>query len=269
MVKHRKMAVAIDQTIERFPGEFPHDPRLQTGQSAPAMNQADPFPAKLNHPLIRQTRRIEVAAHGIDRLGGKEREKLRIDQIPGMQDHLCLCKVTTAQLGQVRRAALVKRGVGIGKDADENRLNPLCCIRCKKFGYFYPLREELSTMEELRSRIIVLAPEDPGTGQKLPVDRYALLAYNFQTQSTSRNGTDMKKDDFRIREAWVLCFILGIIMLNFPFLQIFNKTVRFFEIPLLLLYFFIGWPISIFVVYLFTLSIVPNGNGNNHHKERR
>jgi hypothetical protein len=45
----------------------------------------------------------------------------------------------------------------------------------------------------------------------------------------------------------------------------------FFDIPLLLLYFFIGWPISIVVIYLFTLSIDPkrNGNGNNHPKERR
>lgn len=81
----------------------------------------------------------------------------------------------------------------------------------------------------------------------------------------------MKKDDFRILEAWVLCFILGLVMLNFPFLQIFNKSLMFFNIPLLLLYFFIGWPISIFVIYLFTLSIVPheNGNGKNSHKERR
>lgn len=61
----------------------------------------------------------------------------------------------------------------------------------------------------------------------------------------------MKRDNFRIREAWILCFFLGIIMINTPFLQIFNKNVFFFDIPLMLLYLFIGWPISIFVIYLF------------------
>jgi len=55
----------------------------------------------------------------------------------------------------------------------------------------------------------------------------------------------------RLREAWVLCFLLGGVMLNYPFLQIFNKTSAAFGIPLLFLYFFFGWPVSIFVIYLF------------------
>jgi len=55
----------------------------------------------------------------------------------------------------------------------------------------------------------------------------------------------------RLREAWVLCFLLGVVMLNYPFLQIFNKETLVFGIPLLFLYFFIGWPLSIFVIYLF------------------
>ncbi|WP_020675645.1 hypothetical protein [Geopsychrobacter electrodiphilus] len=53
------------------------------------------------------------------------------------------------------------------------------------------------------------------------------------------------------REAWVLCLILGMIMLNFPFLQIFNTGSSIFGIPILIFYFFIGWPISIFVIFLF------------------
>lgn len=68
----------------------------------------------------------------------------------------------------------------------------------------------------------------------------------------------MKRDDFRIREAWVLCFFLGIVMLNFPFLQIFNNPLKIFGIPLLILYFFVGWPLSIVVIYLFSQSV-----GNN------
>ena len=53
------------------------------------------------------------------------------------------------------------------------------------------------------------------------------------------------------REAWVLCLILGVIMLNFPFLQIFNTGRSIFGIPILIFYFFIGWPISILVIFLF------------------
>ena len=59
----------------------------------------------------------------------------------------------------------------------------------------------------------------------------------------------------KLKESWILCFILGIVMLNYPFLHIFNKTASYFGIPVLILYFFIGWPISIAVIYLFSKSI--------------
>ena len=54
-----------------------------------------------------------------------------------------------------------------------------------------------------------------------------------------------------IREAWILCLILGLIMINFPFIHIFNVEQLFFGVPELVLYFFIGWPISIAVIWLF------------------
>lgn len=54
-----------------------------------------------------------------------------------------------------------------------------------------------------------------------------------------------------IREAWVLCLILGLIMINFPFIHIFNTGELIFGIPKLVLYFFIGWPISIIVIWFF------------------
>ncbi len=55
-----------------------------------------------------------------------------------------------------------------------------------------------------------------------------------------------------LREAWIICFILGIIMLNYPFIQIFNKASLFLGIPLLVLYILVGWPASIFVIFLFS-----------------
>ncbi len=55
----------------------------------------------------------------------------------------------------------------------------------------------------------------------------------------------------QIRDAWVLFFIMGIIMINYPFIHIFNKDISIFGIPLLVFYFLVGWPLSILVVAIF------------------
>lgn len=58
-----------------------------------------------------------------------------------------------------------------------------------------------------------------------------------------------------LKDAWAICFILGVVMLNYPFLHIFNKNILIFGFPLTILYFFIGWPASIIVVYLFSIYL--------------
>jgi hypothetical protein len=63
------------------------------------------------------------------------------------------------------------------------------------------------------------------------------------------------KNPLHLRDAWVIFFMLGLVMLNFPFLHIFNKDVQVFGIPLLILYLMVGWPLSILVVYLFSLML--------------
>jgi predicted Kef-type K+ transport protein len=68
------------------------------------------------------------------------------------------------------------------------------------------------------------------------------------------------KSRLRLREAWVIFFFLGLVMLNYPFLHIFNKDVQLFGIPLLILYLLIGWPLSIGIVYLFSLLHGIDGN---------
>jgi hypothetical protein len=68
-------------------------------------------------------------------------------------------------------------------------------------------------------------------------------------------------------EAWVLCLILGVIMLNFPFLQIFNTGRSIFGIPILIFYFFIGWPLSILVIFLFTRRLRQDENDNSRDEE--
>ena len=56
----------------------------------------------------------------------------------------------------------------------------------------------------------------------------------------------------KLKDTWVICFVLGFIMMNYPFISIFNKAARPFGIPLLYLYLLFGWVFSIFIVYLFS-----------------
>lgn len=60
------------------------------------------------------------------------------------------------------------------------------------------------------------------------------------------------------REAWILCLVLGLIMINFPFIHIFNTKQLIFGLPGLILYFYIGWPLSIVVIWLF-VRLLRNG----------
>ena len=71
----------------------------------------------------------------------------------------------------------------------------------------------------------------------------------------------------QLRESWVIFFIMGIIMLNFPFLHIFNKSDMLLGFPLLFIYFTVGWAVSIFVIYLFTLAVRQNSTHQHGNKE--
>lgn len=75
----------------------------------------------------------------------------------------------------------------------------------------------------------------------------------------------MKRDNLFLREAWRLFFFLGIILINYPFVEIFAKPVLVAGIPLLLLYFLIGWPLSIFVIFIFSRY---HTNDQNPDKEK-
>ncbi|MGB4599366.1 MAG: hypothetical protein WBI04_05245 [Trichlorobacter sp.] len=56
----------------------------------------------------------------------------------------------------------------------------------------------------------------------------------------------------QLRESWIIFFIMGNVMINFPFLKIFNQPISILGFPLLFLYFTVGWAASIGVIYLFT-----------------
>jgi uncharacterized membrane protein len=64
----------------------------------------------------------------------------------------------------------------------------------------------------------------------------------------------------RLKESWVLFFILGVIMMNFPFISIFDKPDTLFGMPLLYFYLQVGWFISILVIVVFARSIDQNNN---------
>ncbi|HEY6838677.1 MAG TPA: hypothetical protein VI389_08045 [Geobacteraceae bacterium] len=66
----------------------------------------------------------------------------------------------------------------------------------------------------------------------------------------------------RLKESWVIFFVLGIIMMNYPFLHIFDKPIFIWGVPLLYLYLMVGWLVSIFVIFLFTKAIDSNRDGD-------
>lgn len=72
----------------------------------------------------------------------------------------------------------------------------------------------------------------------------------------------------RLREVWVIFFILGLMMMNYPFIDVFNKEKSIFGMPYLYLYFNVGWFASIGIIYLFTrasaLSDRKNEKGTRH-----
>ncbi|HEY6872408.1 MAG TPA: hypothetical protein VI298_06755 [Geobacteraceae bacterium] len=68
---------------------------------------------------------------------------------------------------------------------------------------------------------------------------------------------------FHIREVWVIFFILGIIMMNYPFIHIFHKPrILVFGMPVLFLYLYLGWLVSIIVIYLFVKATDLAGEKN-------
>lgn len=69
----------------------------------------------------------------------------------------------------------------------------------------------------------------------------------------------------RLKDTWVILFVLGFIMMNFPFLSIFNKPLFVLDIPLLYLYLQVGWLVSILIAYLFARSVAHGKDCEDRH----
>lgn len=59
----------------------------------------------------------------------------------------------------------------------------------------------------------------------------------------------------KLRQWWIIGFILGATMINYPFLQVFNRPTFLWGFPLLFLYLFVGWFASISVIGLYAWSL--------------
>ncbi|MBI5016861.1 MAG: hypothetical protein HZB55_15420 [Deltaproteobacteria bacterium] len=68
----------------------------------------------------------------------------------------------------------------------------------------------------------------------------------------------------RLRQLWFVAFVLGALLINYPFLHIFNRPTTLGGLPVLFLYFFVGWAASIAVIAFYTRALKrlpPNGQG--------
>lgn len=59
----------------------------------------------------------------------------------------------------------------------------------------------------------------------------------------------------KLRQWWWIALVLGALMINYPFLQIFNRPVLVAGFPLLFLYFVLGWAASIAVIGLYVWAL--------------
>lgn len=69
-----------------------------------------------------------------------------------------------------------------------------------------------------------------------------------------------KRHNKPLNELWFVSLILGLGLINYPFIEIFNKDELFAGIPLLFLYFFCLWPAYIFVAFFFSRRFDHDGD---------
>ncbi|HLO24516.1 MAG TPA: hypothetical protein VK187_00260 [Geobacteraceae bacterium] len=69
-----------------------------------------------------------------------------------------------------------------------------------------------------------------------------------------------------LNESWVIFFVLGIFMMNYPFIDIFNKQSQLFGLPVFYLYLYIGWLVSILVIYLFVKAVDHKDSDKGDHR---
>ncbi|MCX7991840.1 MAG: hypothetical protein N2999_07400 [Proteobacteria bacterium] len=53
------------------------------------------------------------------------------------------------------------------------------------------------------------------------------------------------------KDWWIILVVVGVVVLNYPFMSIFNGLIYIAGLPLFFIYLYLGWIISIFIIYLY------------------
>ena len=59
----------------------------------------------------------------------------------------------------------------------------------------------------------------------------------------------------KLRQWWWIAFVLGCLLINDPFLRVFDRNLTLFGLPLLFVYLFLGWLASIAVIGLYAWAL--------------
>lgn len=57
------------------------------------------------------------------------------------------------------------------------------------------------------------------------------------------------------KELWIILLVVGVIILNYPLITIFNQIIFLWGYPLFFIYLYLGWIVSILVIYLYVKGI--------------
>jgi Sec-independent protein secretion pathway component TatC len=66
----------------------------------------------------------------------------------------------------------------------------------------------------------------------------------------------------RIKAWCLICFALGLMLTNYPLIQIFNQPLSLIGIPMMLLYLLGIWLLAIVVLYILTKALARSSDSN-------
>ncbi len=71
------------------------------------------------------------------------------------------------------------------------------------------------------------------------------------------------------KEIWLLSIAVGMVILNFPFIQVFNTQGFFFGMPTLIVYIFFVWSLLIIALIVFLHILCQSSDQGENNREQR
>ena len=78
-----------------------------------------------------------------------------------------------------------------------------------------------------------------------------------------------KRPSQKPNETWLLIIAVGMVILNFPFIQVFNTQGAFFGIPTLIVYIFFVWSLLIIGLIVFSRILCQSSDQGEDDREQR